>query len=420
MFLYIVDSGLQPGDTSFASRTFNFLKVCKRWNQIAINFPRLWRWWVANAVKAWPLFHSRSKDVPISLTWRYRIQFPADFFLRNPGISERIHQLDIICTSLILQIALGAFDPGFPSNVSSLRLWVASNDNREPQGLLARFISSPFPNLSQLDLSGFLPDTLSPIFTTSSLTSLKLSADMHMENHYTLPQFSRVLQQHPNLQELHLDFAAIPLPGPPNTSVPFTLPRLVTLRLFGFWSAISDFIDLIGLSSPLHDVVIHFCRDPTSTVPSLTETAKKIIVGYYECRGLNYPRKVNCFTISYNLDGEQDDLILKARSHSAPTPNPSSNLELQFDGMSEHGGEVIVKKAFPLFPLGDVREFVGKGPPIYARQHNLQMFREMIHLSHLRLERQNIFPALLALSPGNLDSFKTATKTLSIYLRTHS
>ena len=302
---------------------------------MAVSFPRLWRWWVAGAVKAWPLFNSRSKDTPISLTWRPNFSTPTGNILIDSGVPKRIHQLEFIGSSEQLPHLLGAFDSVLPSNLSLMRLHIIPYGDREQHGPLSSFLTSSFPKLSQLDLWNLLPDSSSPIFTTSSLTSLKLHFPYQKRNHYTLSQFSQIHQHHPNLQELDLNHGAIPLPGPSSDSAPFTLPRLVGLRLHGVEAAISGFIDLIGMSSPLHDVVVHFIRGPGSPVPALVGTVKKILDGYYECWGLNYTRKVNNFTISYSLDG--DHLVFNAQSRSS---NPRSNLELQINGIYEQVGEV--------------------------------------------------------------------------------
>ena len=78
-----------------------------------------------------------------------------------------------------------------------------------------------------------------------------------------------------------------------------------------------------------------------------------------------------------------------------------------------------MKEILPFFPLDGVRVFTAKGPPLYGHVHNLQIFRKMVHLSHLQLNEQDIFPALLALSP-NLGSFRAVTKTVSIHSCTYS
>ena len=397
-FLYIVESGLQEGMTRFATGTFNFLQVCKHWNKVAVGFPQLWRWWVSGAVKAWPLFNSRSKNTPITLTWRPRIPASTRRILKDPLIPKRIYQLDFIGTGQQLVKFVCAFGSNPPSNVSSIRLQISPSDNHKPPEHLERFLSSSFPRLSQLDLGNFLLNPSSPIFTTSGLTSLKLFYPYVNEDSYTLPQFSQILQRHPNLQELDLSPGTMPLPGPTTDLAPFVLPRLVSLRLHGTEMAISRFIDLIDMSSPLHDVVIRFHNDPRPTPPALAGTVMKILVAYYECQGLNYPRKFNHLTISYS--SEKEYLVFNTLSRPDPTTNLKSNLRFQFNGTSEHVGDGIVKECFPLFPLNDVREFTLEGPVVCGDQYS-EMFHWMKNVSHLRLDNQDIYPALQALSPGD-------------------
>jgi hypothetical protein len=415
VFLRIVESGLQGGNTRFAAGTFAFLQVCRRWNEIAVSSPRLWGQWVAGAVKAWPLFNTRSKDTPLSLTWRSHVPISMRDVLMDPAIPRRIRRLDFRGTSEELGHFLGAFDSSPPSNASSIRLQIPPHDDREPREHLTRFLSSPFPKLSHLNLRNFLPNPSSSIFTTSSLTSLKLYLSDKKRNRYTTSQFSQILRQHPNLRELDLNRGAIPLPGPSGASIPFTLPWLVSLRLYGTEAAILGFIDLIGMSSPLHDVDICFGSNPDLTVPALVGAVKTVLAAYYGCQGSSYPRKVNRLAISYN--SEKSSILFNTRSHSTPTLDLKSNLKLQFDGTDALLEDVVVEETFPLFPLNDVHEFIAEGLTIYGLhgQGYRGMFQKMKHLSYLRLHKLDILPVLGALSSYDQGLFKIATETVSIH-----
>ena len=364
VFLHIVESGLQDNDARFSTKTFTFLQVCKHWNDVSVGFPRLWSYWVAGAVKAWPLFNSRSKGTPLFLTWRPRLPDSARDILMDPAIPRRIHRLDFIGTSEQLARLLGAFDSSPPTNLSSIRLQISPHDHREPREHLSRFLSLSFPKLSQLDLGDFLPSPSSPILATSSLTSLKLFLPYLRREPYTLSQFSRVLQLHPNLRELDLKCDAIPLPGPASSLVPFVLPQLVDLRLYGKEAAVLRFIDLIGMSSPLQNVIICFDENFNSTIPDLIDTMKKILLAYYGCQRSNYPRRANRLAISYNIGMEY--LAFDARSYRTATSNLKSNLRLQFDGIGTSAGVDMVKEGIPLFPLDDIREFAADGFASYG------------------------------------------------------
>jgi len=139
MFLHVVQSGLQGGDTYFAHRTFNFRLVAKRWNEVVISFPCLWSLWVAGAVKAWPLFNSHSKGGPLTSTWRPHLPASTQDILMDPAIPERTHELDFSGTSDHLVHFLGVFDSNPPSNISSIRLQIDPYNEREPQEHLAPF-----------------------------------------------------------------------------------------------------------------------------------------------------------------------------------------------------------------------------------------------------------------------------------------
>ena len=405
MFLYLVESGLRGGDTRFAHGTFRFVQVCRRWCEVAVGCPRIWSLWVAGAVKAWPLFKSRSKDAPLSLTWRPQLPDSERWALMDPAIPRRTHRLDFSGTSDQLAHFLGIFDSGPPSGASSIRLQITEYDDREPREKFARLLSSPFSKLSKLNVGNFLPDPSSPIFTTSKLTSLKLFLPYHVKGRHTLAQFSQILQRHPNLEELDLNIGAIPLPETPETAVTFALPRLVSLRLYGTKGAILGFVDFIGMSSPLHDVVIHFDYTPGFTIPALASAMEKIVTAYYNCQGLGYPRKIDTLTISSHEDTSH--LTFDARSRSAHT----SNLEIQFGWTWALGHGAVMEETFGLLPSDDVQEFTIDGLLLTRR-----MLQKMRGLSHLRLYnqgRRGIRQALDALSPGDRGaSAKCTTRTL--------
>ena len=205
MFLHLVESGLRGGNTRFAPGTFSFLPVCRYWNGVAVCFPRLWSLWVAGAVKVWPLFNSRLKGAPLSLTWRPQLPDSARDALTDPTISRRTRQLDFSGTRDQLECFLATFRSSPHSNVLSIWLQVVKYDGCKPRQHFARLLSSPFPKLSKLNIGNFLPSPSSTIFTTSKLTSLKLFLPYNKKGQYTLVQFSGILQHHPNLQELDLN-----------------------------------------------------------------------------------------------------------------------------------------------------------------------------------------------------------------------
>lgn len=407
-FLYVVESGLQDDNARFTVGTFSFLQVCRRWNEVAVGFPQLWSWWVAGGFKAWPIFNSRSKNVPILLAWRHRTPASTLDVLTDPAIPKRLRQLDFSGTSNQLQHLLGALESSPPSNASSVQIQIFPHEYREPQAHLVRFLSSPFPKLSRLDLASFLPDCSSPIFTTSRLTSLKLFLPFGKGGRYTLSQFSHILRRHPSLRELELNHGAIPLPelsGSPPVS--FTLPQLVTLRLYGAEADILGFLDLTGMSSPLHDVVVRFGRPSYFHAPALASTVKKVLVAYYECQGLGHHRRVSHITIS--CDPDKNHISFNTRCHPVPTSDLRCNLKIQFNEVCEPDRNAMVKETFPLFPLDDVRGFALEGSVLYAdvSQH---VFRMMKNLSHLRLDDVDLWLALEILSPSGPGMFRAVDK----------
>jgi len=409
VFLYLVESGLRGGNTRFAPETFNFLQVCRRWNEVAVGYPRLWSLWVAGALKAWPLFKSRSREAPLSLTWRPQLPDSARDVLMDPTIPRRTRQLDFSGTRDQLAHFLSTFSSSPPSNVSSIRLQLRRYDGRKPQADFARLLSSSLPKLSKLNVGNFLPNPSSPIFTSSKLTSLKLFLPYKKKGQYTLGQFSQILQQHPDLQELDLNHGAIPLSETPGARVPFVLPRLIDLRLYGTNEAILRFIDFIGMSSPLHRVVIHFDYTPDLTVPALVSAVEKTIMEYYGCRGLGYPRKIETLTIS---SPRTNDLAFDARPRSPPT----SRFELRFPWIGGYRCEKVLERTFCLLPSSNVQEFTVNGMLPLTKG----MVEKMTELSHLRLHDQGsdgLRGVLWALSIGDQGASSKSARRASIHAR---
>jgi len=412
LFLYLVDFGLRGGNTRFVPGTFSFLRVCRRWNQVAVGFPRLWSLWVAGAVKSWPLFSSRSKNAPLSLTWRPQLLESARDALMDPAIPKRTHQLDFSGTRGQLEFFLTIFRSTLPSNVSSIRLQIIEYDGRKPRGHFARLLSSPFPKLSKLNIGNFLPSPSSPIFTSSNLASLKLFLPYKKKGQYTLVQFSQILQRHPNLRELDLSHGAIPLSGTPGTPVPFVLPQLIDLRLYGTSEPILEFVDFIGMSSPLYNVAIHFDRTPDLRLPALTSALEKIIAAYYDYQGLHYPRGIDTLTIA--APRSLLHLAFDARSRSPRT----SNFQLQFPWIGGFGSKEVLEVTFNLLPSGGVQELAVDGMlPLTGEM--LKKMKELLHLRLFNQGNQDIGQTLSALSARGPGTSTKPARKISNFTHTY-
>ena len=410
VFLYLVEDGLQSDSARFAPRTFCFLQVCRHWNEIAVGFPQLWVWWVTGAAKAWPLFKSRSKDAPVFLTWRpphyYYSRHPTQDVMKDAETPRRIRELDFSDGPTPLEHLLTAIDSSTISVTSSIRLYGISDVENEEH--LTRFFSLPFPKLLKVNIEGFLPDPSSSIFTTPNLTSLKLGSPNHRRR-YTRSEFLQVLQHHPNLRELELKERALP-PVETSRPVPVLLPRLVGLGLYSTDSAeVAGVVDLISMSSPLHNVVIHL----QTISPTLISTVGRILTAYYECQGLDYPRKANGLTISSTSLG--NDISFDATSPSTPASHPESKFRLQFRGMRSMFFEEIV----PIFPLEHARQFTVVKLHLTAGVWRM-MLQKMKGLSLLRLEGVDVGLMLNALDPEGGGVYREATGTIFNHSRVHS
>jgi hypothetical protein len=388
VFLRIVESGLQHDDTRFAEGTFTFLQVCRHWNEVAVGSSQLWVRWTPGAVKAWPLFNSRSKGAPLFLTWRPQLHNAGRDTLADPTVPRRIRQLDFSGDSSQFEHLMSAFDSSPALHASSIRLHITPYGAQKQATSL---LSLPFPKLSKLDIEDFLPDSSSPIFITSNLTSLKLRFPYGDMPRYTLARLSWILQKHPGLRRLDLENGAAPLVESLEVPVPFILPQLVNLRLCGVEATIVGLIDLVGMPSPLHNVVIHFLCSSEQTVPVLASIVGEIVMAYYGCQGLDYPRKASHLTVSSDPWGSA--LVFNVEHHSTSPSRPTSQLMLQFNRTDDE----LAEKTSLLFPLIHVREFTAVGLNLPTARW-CRILQEMEGLLHLRLDHLDIGPVLGALN----------------------
>lgn len=397
MFLCIVESSLQYDDTCFERGTFRFREVCRGWDKVAVGFPLLWVRWAAGAVEAWPLFKARSKDAPVFVTLKpcnYWKTIPASSrdILADLAVSGRISRVDFVGTEGQLVHLLGAIDSRPPSNAPPTQPLIAPRSiKQDTQDPLPRFPPFSPPNLSELHIKSSHPDPSSTTLTTSNLTSLKLRSLYSPGPSYTLARLSGVLQKHPNLRELDLEEGTMPRIESSEAPVYLTLPHLIDLKLCGTAACILGFINLIGMSSPLHNVglVIHY---PTNqNVPAPVDIVKKILAAYYEREGLDYPRKADYLAVSSGSWGGNGPLVFFAQSRSMPAPAPQPILKLQLGRTTE------LLDILPLFPLSDTQEFIieGLGLPSVRYYEILQMVEEV---SHLRLTKLDVGPVLEGLS----------------------
>ena len=389
-------------DTSFAVRTFAFLQVCRLWNEIGIGSPRLWVWLIPGTFNAWRLFKSRSKDAPLFLTWRTYLREPTQKIFTDTETPKRIRQLDFIGTREDLEHILDGLDSRSTSITSSIRLRGTCHKNNGEH--LTRFFSLSFPELSKLDIDTFLPDSASSILITSNLTSLKINLAYNDDRRYTQSQFLQVLQQHPNLKQLDLTAGGFPSVENSGGLTPVVLPHLIDLRLCGRDNVIGEFVDLVSMSSPLHNVVIDF-KHNNPTAAELATTAKKLLTAYYGCKGLEHPRRATHLTASSFL--LQDDLIISAKSPSTSTSHPTYNIELRL----RSAGNGLAQKIITLFPLKQVREYDTEGLRLIVDAWSTTL-RKMKGLLHLRLGGTDVSPALDALNLNNKGVYREGTWTM--------
>jgi hypothetical protein len=312
---------------------------------------------------------------------------------------RRIRQLNFNGSGEQLEHLFYILHPSSTSVTSSIRL--SNTPNADPREHFIRFLPLSFPKLSKLDINNFFLDSSSSLFTTSNLTSLKLSLPADDKPRYTGAQLWVILQRHQNLRELYMRGGAMPLVELSRVPVSVALPRLVDLRLYGKAAIVARFVDLVGMASPLRNFIIHFQYAHGLTTPAFLGSLKRILKAYYGCPELDHPRTINRLTVS--SDPLRSVLVLDAESRSTP----ASHLKLQFRGIRNAAVEEIV----PIFPLGRVREFIAEGLELVADDWR-KVLRKTKRLLHLRLDNLEIGPVLDALDICDGGAYVEATKII--------
>ena len=400
-------------DSYFGIGTFSFRQVCKHWNEVAIGSPQLWVWWVPGATEAWPLFYERSGVAPISLFWRHS-RYPD--IPKDDTFPKRIRLLDLHGENQHFEHLLNSFDSIPPSNASIIRLKITPYHEKNSEDHLVRFFSLSFPKLSGLNIWNFLPNPSSPIFMTSNLTSLRLSFPFSDASRYTLAQFSKILQKHPNLQQLDLEDGAMPRIEPSEVPVSSVLSQLIELKLCGMVECVSGLIDLIGMSSSLLDVVLRFRHPRHQIVPPLIDPVKKILKAYYGCTEPDHHRKAVHLTVEKRFGQDRAPLVFVVKSSEpcvAPAPSLQSSLRLELWGAQE------VFEFFDLFSLQNVTTFSANRLSIPSSQY-CTILRKMECLTHLSLAAVDVDGVLAAIDHRYQGVLEINTKTRGQVMYIHA
>ena len=414
---YGLQGWIKDDDPCFGIGTFGFRQVCKHWNEVAIGSPKLWVWWFPGATEAWPLFYERSRGAPISLFWRDTptlVRYPN--ILKDPTLPKRTRLLDFRGENQHFEYFLRVFDPIPPFNASSIQLNITPYHAKNPEDHLVRFFSLSFPKLSSLDIRNFLPDPSSPVFMTSNLTSLRLSFPFSNEPHYTLAEFSKTLQRHPNLRKLDLEDGAMPRVEPSGVPVSFVLSQLTDLKLCGMVDCVSGLIDLIGMSPPLLDVVLRFRHPRHQIVPPLFDPVKKILGAYYGRTEPDRARKAVHLMVEQTFGQDRAPIAFVVKSSEprpAPAPSLQSSLRLELWWAQE------VFEFFHLFPLENVKTFSANRLSIYLPQYRT-ILQKMEHLMHLNLTAVNVNEVIAVIDHRYQGTLEINTMTRGQVTYTHA
>ena len=240
--------------------SFDFLFVCRRWYEIAVNTQNLWCYWDSKAER-WATFLDRSKRAPLHLRFfsnsaqgwdKKTTKTAAAEMFRSLEVQSRFVDVDFHGARYFVEVYLALSKdwsrPEHPSPLKSLRLRPADDHgvldiSHTPVIVPSHFWFKLFPELDELELRNCRCDWDAPVFFTSSLRRLAIVCDPFYN-----PKMSQIESMIYHNRALdHLELSAPSGCQPSQTQSP-SLPFLMTLGVSGM---LPDAIKLLQfLNSP--------------------------------------------------------------------------------------------------------------------------------------------------------------------------
>ena len=242
--------------------SFDFLFVCRRWYEVAVNTQNLWCHWDSKAER-WSTFLYRSKRAPLHLRFFSSSNFAqgrdgktaeaAAQIFQSLEVQSRFIDVDFhgarYFAEAYLALSKGWSRPEHPSPLKSLRLRPADdrltrNISHTPIVIPNHYWLKLFPELDELELRDCRCDWDAPVFLTSSLRRLAVVCRDPFFNP-KMPQIESMIYHNRALD--HLELSA-PAGCQPSQTLSPSLPFLCTLGVSGM---LPDAIKLLQyLDSP--------------------------------------------------------------------------------------------------------------------------------------------------------------------------
>ena len=167
-----------------SNQKFNFLFVCRLWNQVAVDTAKLWTFLDGN-VRSWPTLLVRSKSAPLHIHIFQLRDVPSPYLVTESTLRQRLETLHIVESPSTLSALPKLLFPGDDTSITprliSVKLVAVASPTRSVRvmgwaNIPSSFSSQRFPMLRELELHDCHCDYQAGMFHSSTLKRLSITS----------------------------------------------------------------------------------------------------------------------------------------------------------------------------------------------------------------------------------------------------